>query len=106
MKSYLRFSILLEGIIVLNFCFSGVLKGKPLFDTWVEFPVGEYPVSIYLADLDGDGDFDLVTANSLSNSISVLKNKGEGLYPEKVDYLTGDLPVSVVAAETGRSPVK
>src|SRR5262245_13527509 len=38
--------------------------------------VGSGPVSVASADLDGDGDRDLVVANNGSNSVSVLLNQG------------------------------
>ncbi|NIM97754.1 MAG: hypothetical protein GTO24_06645, partial [candidate division Zixibacteria bacterium] len=36
---------------------------------------GTYPRSVFSADLDGDGDLDLATANYLSNRVSVLLNE-------------------------------
>lgn len=38
------------------------------------YPVGDSPVSITAADLDGDGYTDLATANFFSNNVSVLIN--------------------------------
>jgi hypothetical protein len=54
--------------------------------------------------LDEDGDLDLVTANygdwyELNNSISVLKNKGDGTFAPKIDYTTGLGPWTVFAAD-------
>ena len=61
------------------------------------FATGELPVSIPPADLDGDGDLDLVTLNtiSVSNStafnsgatISVLLNDGNAGFTTSVTYI-------------------
>ena len=38
----------------------------------VDFPVGNYPVSVAIGDLDGNGIPELIAANAGSNSVSVL----------------------------------
>ncbi|MDO7886633.1 IPT/TIG domain-containing protein [Hymenobacter cheonanensis] len=40
--------------------------------------VGHHPCSIVVGDVDGDGDLDLLTANSSSNNVSVRLNDGRG----------------------------
>lgn len=42
------------------------------------FPVGTNPVSNATADLDGDGDLDLLFVNYISDNVSVLFNDGNG----------------------------
>ena len=42
------------------------------------FNTGNYPYSVSVSDLDGDGKPDLITANALSNTISILQNNGNG----------------------------
>jgi hypothetical protein len=44
------------------------------------FPTGTNPVSNATADLDGDGDLDLLTANYISDNVSVLLNNGAGVF--------------------------
>src|SRR3972149_2694675 len=44
----------------------------------VTYAVAAIPQSLTLADLDGDGDPDIATANSTSNSATVLLNDGKG----------------------------
>ncbi|OON68000.1 hypothetical protein B0919_15145 [Hymenobacter sp. CRA2] len=39
---------------------------------------GQQPTKVRLADLDGDGDLDLLTADAASNALSVLLNSGNG----------------------------
>jgi 6-phosphogluconolactonase (cycloisomerase 2 family) len=45
------------------------------FAPLMAYAVGAYPKMVVAGDLDGDGLPELVTANSNSNSVSVLKNK-------------------------------
>jgi len=66
---------------------------KPDFDT------GKGPVAIAAADFNRDGLLDVVTANSLDNSITVLLNNGDGAFGRRVDYPTGKNPHAVVTAD-------
>ncbi|HEV3249550.1 MAG TPA: IPT/TIG domain-containing protein, partial [Puia sp.] len=43
--------------------------------THVDYPVGNNPWGVAMGDLDGDGKPDIATANYLSNSISLLRNR-------------------------------
>jgi len=45
------------------------------------FPVGTNPVSNATADLNGDGHLDLLTANYISDNVSVLLGDGNLLRP-------------------------
>lgn len=44
------------------------------FDAGVPYTTGNFCRSVLIADMDGDGFSDLVTANSLANNVSVLRN--------------------------------
>jgi len=52
--------------------------GDGTFAPAVSWPAGWGPESVVLGDLDGDGDLDAVTANSLANNVSFLANDGSG----------------------------
>lgn len=58
--------------------------------------------SVYLGDVNGDGDLDIVTANeeeSGLDSVSVLINNGSGGFEDRFDYPVGDSPRSVVLGD-------
>ncbi len=42
------------------------------------FNTGNYPVAVAVSDLNQDGKPDLITANAISNNISILQNNGSG----------------------------
>ena len=70
----------------------GITSGPPV-------SVGAVPVALATADFNGDGDPDLVTANSGSRSVSVLLGaSGAGLAPA-VPHTVGNVPDAVATAD-------
>lgn len=72
----------------------------PCFDSAVSYPVPSfpYPRSILSADIDGDGDIDLVHSAEFVNQVVVLKNNGSGTFAAPVGYPTsGVAPFAVIA---------
>lgn len=68
----------------------------------VDFSTGNGPVSLQIADLDGDGSSDIVIANINSYSISVLRNTSGGpgsISFARFDYSTGSAPGSVAIGD-------
>jgi len=63
------------------------------------YPVGLGVVDVKAVDFDGDEFLDLVTANLTSNSVSVLRNEGNGIFSPAVNYAAGPLPTSVTAGD-------
>ena len=60
---------------------------------------GNDPRSVAIADLDGDGAADLVTANSASDDVSVLLGNGDGTFQAAQAFAAGDAPLSVAIAD-------
>src|SRR5262249_49787325 len=50
--------------------------GNGTFAAPIEFPTGQGPVGIVIADFTGDGKQDIVTANYGASSISILRHNG------------------------------
>ena len=63
--------------------------------------VGNAPMSVAAADLDGDGDQDLAVANQLSNNVTILRNGGKGNFvePGSSPEAAGDWPQSIAVAD-------
>ena len=72
----------------------------PLFAApFLSFDTGNYPHSVALGDLNGDGKPDLATANSGANTVSVLLGNGAGAFRAETDYGTGSYPRSVAIGD-------
>src|SRR5438552_273323 len=54
-----------------------------------EYAVGSGPYSVAAGDLNGDGRLDLVVANSLANSVSVLLGNGDGTFQPARNFDAG-----------------
>ena len=60
---------------------------------------GSNPVSVTVADVNGDGIPDLVVVNSGSNSVGVLIGNGNGTFAAQKTYATGSAPESARVAD-------
>ncbi|MFC1572641.1 T9SS type A sorting domain-containing protein [Candidatus Eisenbacteria bacterium] len=64
-----------------------------------DYDTGPGPHRLVAADLNWDGEIDLATADSDSNTVSVLMGIGEGQFQLDASYVVGDTPLGVVAAD-------
>jgi hypothetical protein len=84
------------GAMLQTFASAAAFKGPSTFATHLA------PISIAVADFNGDGNLDIAVANRSSNDISVLLGKGNGTFATEVKYSAGTGgpdPDSIVAAD-------
>ena len=60
--------------ILLNTTISNGINPNLTFDPKVDFPTGNWPISVSIGDFNGDGFPDLAVANYFSNTASILLN--------------------------------
>jgi hypothetical protein len=63
------------------------------------YGTGVSPTVVRLGDMNNDGKPDIVTADSLSNFLSVFKGTGSGTFVAPVTAAVGTQPVSVTLAD-------
>jgi hypothetical protein len=77
---------------------------------WIQYgkyPSGQSPSSVKAADLDNDGDSDLVISQeNFSNGFVVLKNQGKGQYPAPVKYNSTKASLDIVVADFNKDGKK
>ena len=61
--------------------------------------LGAYPTTVALADVDGDGNLDLVSAHSFGAIAYVLRNQGDGTFEPQVEHSVGANPNSVAVSD-------
>jgi len=84
------------GIALIMFCiYPSATSEAQMFEPVLEYEVGHSPRSVAIADLNTDGSEDLIVANSIGDSISVLLGNGDGTFQGAVHYGADDGPGSV-----------
>ena len=68
-------------------------------------PVGRAPQAIATGDFNGDGQWDLVTANGTSDDVSVLLGNGNGTFRSAVSFGVGKIPLALVAEDVDQDNV-
>jgi len=73
----------------------------PIFATGITYPAStaNNAMDVASADVDNDGDMDLVTADQFDSKISVLTNAGDGTFNTKTTYPAGNSVYSVTSAD-------
>lgn len=86
-----------------HFCGAGISvllgNGDGTFQAPGTFQTGVRPLAVSIADLNGDGKPDVVTANSESSTISVLMGTGDGSFGPTTEVATGYGPSSLTVAD-------
>jgi len=80
------------AVVTLNVAAWTVPGPKPPFAPPREYLVGAFPTSVAIGDLNRDGKPDLAVANTVSNTMSVLVNRGHGRFERSRFYKTGGGP--------------
>jgi FG-GAP-like repeat/PASTA domain len=94
-----RFLVLILGMaLVAGVPASAATSTAPSFAAAKQYATGGGPAGVAAADLNGDSEPDLATANYLDGTVSVLLNRGDGTFGPKHDYPAG---VGVTAVATG-----
>ncbi|MFI4896748.1 MAG: FG-GAP repeat domain-containing protein, partial [Phycisphaerales bacterium JB059] len=80
---------------------AGVLlnNGDGTFGSPAFYGVGSVPLAIASADMDLDGDIDLILANRDTEDLSLLRNNGNGTFLAEIIIPVGTLPVEVAVAD-------
>jgi hypothetical protein len=63
------------------------------------YPLGAGPLSVALADVNGDKKLDLIAANRGDRSVSVLLGNGDGTFQSALTYPAGTGPVSLTVGD-------
>jgi hypothetical protein len=83
-----------------GFVFVALGNGNGTFAAPVLYPVGSDPRDVAVADADGDGLEDIVSANHGDGTVSLLKNAGGGgTFGAAIPIAVGAAPTSVDAAD-------
>jgi hypothetical protein len=69
------------------------------FGAKTDYGTDSQPYSVALGDVNGDAKLDIITANSMGDSSSVLLGNGNGTFQAKIDYGTGSSPFSVAVGD-------
>jgi hypothetical protein len=71
----------------------------PIYPFMAVLEYNPWPWGLALADVDGDGHLDIVTANTQNDTVSLLTNDGSGDFSMLAWYGTGAHPGSVAVAD-------
>lgn len=67
------------------------------FSTAARYPAGAQPLSLGVADLDSDGDLDIVVPIRRDDRVAILWNRGAGTFTAATNLPVGDSPIAVWA---------
>lgn len=75
------------------------VKFPPLFVLTGVLETGKEPSFLVTEDFNGDGNLDLVVANSAEHTLSYFKGKGDGSFSEPILMKTGADPICLAVAD-------
>lgn len=74
-------------------------NGDGTFTIGASSPAGLGPISVVVADLNGDGILDLAVASGNDDDVHILIGEGDGTFSAGTDVSLGNQPLSIVAAD-------
>lgn len=69
--------------------------GNGTFGSAISLTAGSDPFAVAVADVNGDGNVDIVTANQGSDTVSVLLGNGDGTFGTATNFKVGSQPRSL-----------
>ena len=64
-----------------------------------DYPIGDDPVDLAVADLNGDGTPDIVTVNRHDGTLTFLRGNGDGTFSEVGGFPIGSFPAAIEVAD-------
>jgi Bacterial Ig-like domain (group 3)/FG-GAP-like repeat/FG-GAP repeat len=97
----------IPDLAIVNSIFNGTVavllgNGNGTFQPSIEYDVGEYPNAVAVADVNHDGNLDLICVNKGSGTVSVLLGNGNGTFQSQITAPTGDFPSFVAVGDFNR----
>jgi FG-GAP-like repeat len=75
------------------------LTGQFFLPGHTDFPVGNGPVAVAVADFNRDRNMDLAVVNSLDDTVSILLGNGDGTFQPQVPFATGSNPADIAVGD-------
>lgn len=86
-----------QGMVVALGNGNGTFQTPALFPTSLQSGVD--PMDLKLADLNRDGNLDVVVANYKNGTVSVLYGKGDGTFYDPVEFVSSLEPLGIILAD-------
>ena len=101
----------IPGLVVANYCGSDIscntagsvavflADDNGVYRLSSMYNVGAGPVSVALADVNGDEKLDIVAVNRLDNTVSILPGVGDGTFRQAITFAVSGAPVAVAVGD-------
>ena len=99
MKMNIKRKLLHLGLLSAGLLLTFETNAQVSFASATNYAVGHGPYSAVAADVNGDGKVDLISANYLNSSVTVLTNNGNGILSSNASYSTSGQPFFMISAD-------